>query len=65
MGFIFTCSKHARRHPNFDLNTLRQRKPSTAFYSNAPKLMKVHSINSSECASDSTSDSIHDTIMGP
>lgn len=62
---FFHCSKHARRHPNFDLNTLRQRKPSMAVTSQstiAPKLVSSNSINSSECAtSDATSS---DSILG-
>ncbi|XP_031626837.1 Krueppel-like factor 8 [Contarinia nasturtii] len=60
-------SKHARRHPNFDLNTLRQRRPSAQTVlssSNVPpsRLVKEHSINSSECASDSTSS---ESMLGP
>lgn len=59
---LIICSKHARRHPNFDLNTLRQRRPSSqTVQSTASRLVKEHSINSSECASDSTSS---ESILG-
>lgn len=57
-------SKHARRHPNFDLNTLRQRRTSsqTTCSTASTRLTKEHSINSSECASDSTSS---ESVLGP
>ena len=57
--FIFLCSKHAKRHPNFNTNALRQRRltlpnhvtvvsanPTTL--ENPKKLNKADSVNSSE-----------------
>lgn len=65
LSTVCQCSKHARRHPNFDLNTLRQRKPSSLMATtktSTPKLISTHSINSSECASDTTSS---DSLLTP
>lgn len=59
---LFLYSKHARRHPNFDLSTLRQRKPANgqvsvaAIKSNSlSKLTMSNSLGSSESPSDNTS----------